>query len=209
MARLVYTFALWLALPLVLARLWLRARRQPDYMEHRGERFGRYASRPTRPVIWLHAVSVGETRAAQPLLAALAARYPGHQLLLTCMTPTGRASALALQGIEVQVVYLPYDYPFAIRRFLAHFQPRLGLLLETEVWPNLLALAQPAGAVCCAARADGAHQRASFAAFISPLPALCKSGAPCLCHVRPGRGAIDWRSSAHRGTGCDGGWPDR
>ena len=140
MARLVYTFALWLALPLVLARLWMRARRQPDYMQHRGERFGRYASRPTRPVIWLHAVSVGETRAAQPLLAALAARYPGHQLLLTCMTPTGRASALALHGTGAQVVYLPYDYPFAIRRFLAHFRPRLGLMLETEVWPNLLAL---------------------------------------------------------------------
>ncbi len=140
MARLVYTFALWLALPLVLARLWWRARRQPEYMQHKGERFGRYAIRPARPVIWLHAVSVGEVRAAQPLLAALAVRYPAHQLLLTCMTPTGRASALAMFGTRAQVVYLPYDYPFAIRRFLSHFQPRLGLLLETEVWPNLLAL---------------------------------------------------------------------
>ena len=145
MARLVYTFTLWLALPLVLARLWWRARGQPGYLQHRGERFGRYATPPTRPVIWLHAVSVGETRAAQPLLAAVAARYPGHELLLTCMTPTGRASALALRQAGMRVVYLPYDYPFAVRRFLAHFRPRIGLLLETEVWPNLLALCAEGG----------------------------------------------------------------
>ncbi len=145
MARLLYTFALWLALPLVLARLRWRARRQPEYMQHWGERFGRHASIPTRPVIWLHAVSVGETRAAQPLLAALAVRYPGHELLLTCMTPTGRASALALRQSDMQVVYLPYDYAFAIRRFLAHFRPRIGLVLETEVWPNLLALCAAEG----------------------------------------------------------------
>lgn len=145
MARLAYTLALWLALPLVLGRLWWRARRQPEYMQHWGERFGRQAIIPTRPVIWLHAVSVGETRAAQPLLAALAARYPGHELLLTCMTPTGRASALALRQSDMQVVYLPYDYPFAIRRFLAHFRPCIGLMLETEVWPNLLALGAEEG----------------------------------------------------------------
>lgn len=145
MARLAYTLALWLALPLVLARLWWRARRQPEYMQHWGERFGRHGKKPTRPVIWLHAVSVGETRAAQPLLAALAARYRGHELLLTCMTPTGRASALALRQPGSQVVYLPYDYPFAIRRFLAHFRPCIGLVLETEVWPNLLALCAAQG----------------------------------------------------------------
>ncbi len=145
MVRLVYTLALWLALPLVLARLWWRSRRQPEYMQDWGERFGRYAITPTRPVIWLHAVSVGESRAAQPLLVALAARYPHHELLLTCMTPTGRASALALRQTGSQVVYLPYDYPIAARRFLAHFRPCVGLVLETEVWPNLLSLCAEQG----------------------------------------------------------------
>ena len=140
MARLAYSLVLWLALPLVLIRLLWRARRQPDYLAHWGERFGRYAARPTRPVLWLHAVSVGETRAAEPLVNALIARYPEHELLLTCMTPTGRAAALATYGGRAMVVYLPYDYRFAVRRFLAHFRPRIGLLLETEVWPNLLAI---------------------------------------------------------------------
>ena len=176
MARLVYTLALWLALPLVVVRLWWRARRQPEYMQRKGERFGRYPQRPTRPVIWLHAVSVGETRAAEPLLAALAARYPGHQLLLTCMTPTGRASALALRGATVQVAYLPYDYPFAMRRFLAHFQPRVGLLLETEVWPNLLALCGAEGvpmALVNARLSDRSYLRyLRFAALARPAFAV-------------------------------------
>ena len=145
MARLAYSLVLWLALPLVLVRLLWRARRQPDYLAHWGERFGRYGRRPTRPVLWLHAVSVGETRAAAPLVDALIARYPEHELLLTCMTPTGRSAALAAYGGRVTVAYLPYDYRFAVRRFLAHFRPRVGLLLETEVWPNLLAVSVECG----------------------------------------------------------------
>ncbi|MFZ5510080.1 MAG: lipid IV(A) 3-deoxy-D-manno-octulosonic acid transferase, partial [Pseudomonadota bacterium] len=94
---------------------------------------------------WLHAVSVGETRAAQPLVAALRATYPGHRILLTHMTPTGRDTSEVLFGEGVERVYLPYDYPWAVRRFLRHFRPSLGVFMETEIWPNLIAACGAAG----------------------------------------------------------------
>jgi 3-deoxy-D-manno-octulosonic-acid transferase len=135
----IYTAVLFLLLPYVAFHLVWRARRQPEYLRHWGERFGRYHQiRPLRPVIWLHAVSVGETRAAAPLVKALQARYPEHQIILTHMTPTGRETGEQLFGPDVLRCYLPYDYPFAVRHFLDHFKPELGLLLETEIWPNLI-----------------------------------------------------------------------
>jgi len=136
--RLGYRLLLWLLFPWVLMHLWWRGRRQPGYREHIPERFGWYQAKPGRPVIWLHAVSVGETRAAEPLVRALAARYPGHELLLTQMTPTGRETARQLYGGAATIVYLPYDYPGAVARFLARFRPRLGILMETEIWFNLV-----------------------------------------------------------------------
>ncbi|MGB7479772.1 MAG: 3-deoxy-D-manno-octulosonic acid transferase, partial [Burkholderiaceae bacterium] len=143
MSRFLYSIAWWLALPLVLARLWRRGRAEPGYRNHLGERFGFYPPLPTdAPLIWLHAVSVGETRAAEPLVAALLAAYPRHRILLTHMTATGRATGAALfarHGERVLQSWLPYDTGWMTRRFLAHFAPRLGLLMETEVWPNLLA----------------------------------------------------------------------
>src|SRR5439155_5372271 len=103
------------------------------------ERFARYSG-PARdaPRIWVHAVSVGETRAAAPLVSALLARHPDHRILLTHMTPTGRATGEALFGDRVERAWLPYDMPFAVRGFLAHYRPRLGIILETEIWPRLL-----------------------------------------------------------------------
>jgi len=139
MARPLYNLLLWLLLPYVGLHLLLRGRRQPEYLRHVGERFGRYRLAAQRPLIWLHAVSVGETRAAVPLVAALKARYPGHRILLTHMTPTGRQTSEDLLGDGVQRVYLPYDYPIAVRRFLAHFRPSVGVIMETEIWPNLVA----------------------------------------------------------------------
>ncbi len=136
--RYAYTLLLWLLLPYVLLHLWWRARRQPEYLRHIGERFGRYNVRSDKPVIWLHTVSVGETRAAAALVRALRERYPDHQLLLTHTTPTGRAASEQLYGDDVLRVYLPYDYPFAVRRFLRHFRPQAGVLLETEIWFNLI-----------------------------------------------------------------------
>jgi 3-deoxy-D-manno-octulosonic-acid transferase len=139
-----YTLLLWLLLPYVLLHLLWRARRQPEYLQHAGERFGRYRIRSDKPVIWLHTVSVGETRAAATLVQELRTRYPQHQILLTHTTPTGRAASEQLYGDDVLRVYLPYDYPFAVRRFLRHFQPEVGVLLETEVWFNLIHTCQRA-----------------------------------------------------------------
>jgi len=137
-SRPAYTALLWLLLPYIFFHLWWRSRKQPEYLEHIGERFGRYTVRPDKPVIWLHTVSVGETRAAATLVQRLREHYPDHQLLLTHTTPTGRAASEQLYGGDVIRVYLPYDYPFAVQRFLHHFQPRVGVLLETEVWFNLI-----------------------------------------------------------------------
>jgi 3-deoxy-D-manno-octulosonic-acid transferase len=126
LSRLIYA-ALWhLALPAIGVRLLWRARRQPAYLAHLPERLGLYARHMAPGPIWLHAVSVGETRAAAGLVAALLARNPDSQLLITHMTPTGRATAaevFAHYGERVQSVYLPYDLGWAAHRFLRHFRP--------------------------------------------------------------------------------------
>ncbi len=141
LTRLPYTLLWILALPLVLLRLLWRARRQPAYLRHVGERFGRYRVRAPLAVIWVHAVSVGETRAAEPLVRALLARWPEHSVLLTQMTPTGRDTARTLFKDEPRVLraYLPYDVGCFAHAFLRHFRPMFGVIMETELWPNLLA----------------------------------------------------------------------
>lgn len=142
MPRLLYSILFYLAQPLIWARLAWRARQQPEYLQHVGERYGHYAMAGAGPLLWLHTVSVGETRAAEPLVKALLDAYPDHRLLLTHMTPTGRATGgelIAKFGARLTQAYLPYDLPGACARFLAHFQPRFGLLMETELWPNLIA----------------------------------------------------------------------
>ena len=121
-----YTLMLWLLLPYVFLRLIWRARKQPEYMHHIGERFGIYSERSDKPVIWLHAVSVGETRATQSLVNRLLATYPLHRILLTHTTPTGRATSEQIYGDKVMRAYLPYDYPFAVNGFLLHFRPQIG-----------------------------------------------------------------------------------
>ena len=140
--RLLYTLALYLLLPFIPLRLLWRGRKQPAYLAHWSERFAWYQARPQTPLIWIHAVSVGETRACVPLIEALQTRYPSHQILLTHMTPTGREAGQALFGSRVQQVYLPYDLPGAVQRFLSHFKPTFGLIMETELWPNLIATCQ-------------------------------------------------------------------
>jgi 3-deoxy-D-manno-octulosonic-acid transferase len=136
--RLSYSIALTALMPLVLLRLWWRGRRQPGYRQHIGERFGHHAGTVDKPVIWLHTVSVGETRAAEPLVAELRSRFPEHAILLTHMTPTGRQTSEQVFRDGVLRCYLPYDLPGAVSRFLAHFRPRVGVLMETEIWPNLV-----------------------------------------------------------------------
>ena len=141
--RLFYTLAWWLALPLVLARLWLRGRQEPGYRQHWGERLGCYGrqAKPLIPTLWLHAVSVGETRAAEPLIDALLAAWPDCRIVLTHMTPTGRATGKTLfakHGARLVQSYLPYDTGAMPARFIRHFAPRICILMETEVWPNLI-----------------------------------------------------------------------
>ena len=137
--RRLYTWLLRLAVPLILARLWWRGRREPGYREAIGERFGRYAAPAPARLIWLHAVSVGEARAAAPLVKALRAALPDHTVLFTCMTAAGRDTLKQIHGADALVAYVPYDLPGAVDAFLAHWRPRLAVLMETELWPNLLA----------------------------------------------------------------------
>ena len=145
-ARAAYTAFVIVALPFAALYLLWRSRRQPAYRSHWAERFGfaRYPPHVRLPVIWIHAVSLGETRAAEPLIAGLAQRFPSATILLTHMTPTGRAAGadvVARWPGRVLQAYLPYDLPFAVRRFMRAFRPVLGVCMETETWPNLLAVA--------------------------------------------------------------------
>jgi 3-deoxy-D-manno-octulosonic-acid transferase len=141
--RAFYTFAWWLALPLVLGRLWWRGRKEAGYLEHWGERLGFYPqARSDAMAIWVHAVSVGETRASEPLVDALLKTYPASRIIMTHMTPTGRATGHALygkHGDRLVQAYIPYDIGTIVARFLRHFEPRICILMETEVWPNLIA----------------------------------------------------------------------
>ncbi|MBE0613583.1 MAG: lipid IV(A) 3-deoxy-D-manno-octulosonic acid transferase [Burkholderiales bacterium] len=168
--RLGYRLLLWLLFPWALIHLWWRGRRQPGYRAHIAERFGWYHNAaPNRPVIWLHAVSVGETRAAEPLLRALAARYPGHEFVLTQMTPTGRETAQQLFGSTATIAYLPYDYPAAVARFLTRFRPSLGILMETEIWFNLVGDCARRGIPLLLANARMSEKSARGYELVSPL----------------------------------------
>jgi 3-deoxy-D-manno-octulosonic-acid transferase len=169
MWRIGYRLLLWLAFPLVLARLWWRGRQEPGYRENPGERFGFYRTKPPRPVIWLHAVSLGETRAAEPLLRALRQRHPECDLLVTQMTATGREAARQLFGDSAQVAWLAYDYPSAVRRFLRHFQPRLGILMETEIWFHLVAECERSRVPLMLANARMSAKSARGYALVGPL----------------------------------------
>ena len=129
---------LWHIAPLFIRRyLKKRAEKSTSYLEHWDERFGKKMSNPVHHPIWIHAVSVGETRAAQPLIEALQNYFPDVPLLLTQMTPTGRHTAQTLYP-NAQCRYIPYDKPEWVVQFLTDHAPRFGILMETEIWPNLM-----------------------------------------------------------------------
>ncbi|MCF7520971.1 lipid IV(A) 3-deoxy-D-manno-octulosonic acid transferase [Neisseria sp. ZJ106] len=136
--KILYTILWQIAPPFIRRYLNKRAQRQPAYAAHWDERFGKPFADPVQRPIWIHAVSLGETRAARPLVEALRRRFPDSPLLLTQMTPTGRAAAEALFP-EAQCRYLPYDRADWVRQFLQEHRPRFGVLMETEIWPNLMA----------------------------------------------------------------------
>jgi 3-deoxy-D-manno-octulosonic-acid transferase len=134
--RFLYRLALYVAVPLVsLLYLW-RGLRDRSYLSHFRERFG-FGARVAPQGVWLHAVSVGEVQACAPLVGAIYRRHPGLALTVTTFTPTGAARARALFGNIAQVRYVPYDLPGAVKRFFARIEPRLAVIFETELWPNL------------------------------------------------------------------------
>lgn len=147
MIRSLYSFAMWAAQPLLRRKLARRGVQEPGYLEAIEERFGHYgAGTPASSGwVWVHAVSMGETRAAAILVRALRRQMPGMRLLLTHGTATGRAEGKALLQPGDMQVWQPWDTPGAVRRFLAQFQPTIGILMETEVWPNMVAVCQQQG----------------------------------------------------------------
>ncbi len=142
--RTLYSLLLYLLTPLILLRLYWRGRKAPGYRQRWAERFGCIPALPG-PCLWVHAVSLGETRAALPLIRALLERYPDSPVLVTTTTPTGSRQVRASLGNQVHHVYAPYDLPGAVARFLDRTRPRLALIMETELWPNLFAACQRRG----------------------------------------------------------------
>ncbi len=140
--RLLYALLLWLALPFIPLRLLVRGLKERGYWRNAAERFG-FGAPPPAGAVWIHAVSVGETRAAVPLAERFLAL--GQPVLVTCMTPAGRATAEQLFGGRAHVRYLPYDYAWMVRRFLENARPARAIVMETELWPSLVREAKRAG----------------------------------------------------------------
>jgi len=175
-----YSTLLRLGTPAYLWRVWSRGRQEPGYRHFWPQRLGWHAGPawlpdPRSPVVWLHAVSLGETRAAAPLIHALRTRVPGMRLLLTHTTATGREAGLALVTPGDAQAWLPFDTPGAVQRFLAHFRPDVGVLMETEVWPNLMHGARIHGIPMVLANArlsdKSLRQGERFAALLKPAAA--------------------------------------
>ena len=136
--RYLYSFLIYLIAPFITIYLYKRAKKNPDYKLHWNERFGfNLKNNLNKPIIWLHAVSVGETRAISKIVELLTKNYPQYQILITQMTPTGRATARSLYP-QAMLHYIPYDLPHAVINFYKTFKPQLGIIMETEIWPNLI-----------------------------------------------------------------------
>ncbi len=192
--RVVYTALLYCALPFVFARLLWRSRKIPDYRRRWNERLGWYSNRSKIPksthALWLHAVSVGEVEAALPLVHALQNRYPQYQIVITTTTPTGSSRVRSMFGESVCHVYLPYDLPGPVHRFLTHFQPMLAVIMETELWPNLF--------IACRRRkiplilVNGRMSPRSYRGY-QKVPGLIRETLACFHHL-----AVQTRQDARR-----------
>ncbi|MEH6502868.1 MAG: lipid IV(A) 3-deoxy-D-manno-octulosonic acid transferase [Cycloclasticus sp.] len=171
--RLVYSTLLYLLSPFLLLRLLIRGRKSPAYLNRWGERFGFYKKPQPEGVIWFHTVSVGEAEAAFPLIERVAEHYPETPLLVTTTTPTGSARVKAFLGHRVHHVYLPYDTPGAMSRFYRRFKPQIAVILETEIWPNMLHQARRRGVPSLIVNArlseKSARGYARFGTFISSV----------------------------------------
>ena len=179
-ARALYSLVTWCAQPLLRRKLRRRAVAEPGYGHAVGERFGRYpapmdslmphsSSDPLGRFVWIHAVSLGETRAAGILLGQLREQLPGMRLLLTHGTATGRAEGERLLHPGDVQVWQPWDTPGAVTRFLRKFRPAIGILMETEVWPNLVAGCQRRGVPLVLANARFNATSLRMAQRLAPL----------------------------------------
>ena len=162
------------ALPLASLYLMWRSRRQPEYRQFWDERFAwsSFPLKTNRPRVWIHAVSVGETNATKPLLSAILNEWPECDVLLTHMTPTGREAGKALVAMapdRVVQCYLPYDAPYAVRKFFRQTRPTMGIIMETEVWPNLMSEANHCGIPMVLANARESEKSREKAARIIEL----------------------------------------
>ncbi len=175
--RTLYRLLIMLLLPALALRLWWKGLGNKGYRERWRERFGHYAPEPPgsklRTPLWIHAVSVGEVAAAVPLIKALRQALPEVDLLITTTTPTGRDAVTRQFGQAMRHVYFPYDAGFIVRRFLAHFRPRALIILETELWPNLLAHCAagniPAYLVNGRLSASSANRYALLRSLVAPM----------------------------------------
>ena len=147
MLRLIYTAIFYLALPLYFIRLIIRAVQNPDYLKRWGERLGYGSNLPTegKTVLWIHAVSVGEVNASIPLVRSLLDTYSNSEILVTTSTPTGSKILLDKMGARVKHQYVPLDLPACLNVFLDRWNPKAVIVLETEIWPNLLAVCKERG----------------------------------------------------------------
>ncbi|MEH6562344.1 MAG: lipid IV(A) 3-deoxy-D-manno-octulosonic acid transferase [Marinobacter sp.] len=137
MLQFIYSQLIRLALPFILLRLWWQGRQAPELRINWQQRLG-FVPRTSGTVVWVHAVSVGETIAAAPMVRRLLARNPDITILMTAMTDTGLTQAMKMFGDQVQYAYAPYDTPGSIRRFLNRANPRILVIMETEIWPNMI-----------------------------------------------------------------------
>lgn len=140
--RLVYSLITYLLAPLLPLYLLKRGKKNPAYLHNWNERFGvNLKNSYIKPIIWLHSVSVGETRAMQKLVELISRKLPDYQILITTMTPTGRQTAQVLYPQAI-IHYIPYDIGFCVRKFYNNFKPKFGIIMETEIWPNLIHFAE-------------------------------------------------------------------
>jgi 3-deoxy-D-manno-octulosonic-acid transferase len=179
--RRLYSTLLAICMPFILLRLWWRGRREPGYRRDVAQRLGRYALPRAERLVWVHAVSVGEARAAAPLVRALQGALPDHRILMTCTTAAGRETLQQVYGDSVDVSFVPYDLPSAVERFLGYFRPRLGVIMETEVWPNLIHACVASGTPLVLANARMSEKSARGYARLSSLtrPAFAALTAVC------------------------------
>ncbi len=180
--RYLYTLAMYLVTPLMMLRLMARGMRYGDYHLRWRERFGFFDAKGLKGSLWVHAVSVGEVNAAEPLIKALMAAYPQAPLVVTTVTPTGSDRVRQLFGDSVFRVYLPYDLPFAVKRFLRNVRPRLAVIVETEIWPNLYFACRRHGIPLLIANAR-LSERSLRGYRPGPLRSLVRAALRCVSHI--------------------------